>query len=108
MESDLPPTELRIHDAGWHKHADGTERLHHVSREPKETTEERASILDAHNLHIFQDGGDGGDWVVWLNTEVSDFDGLVIGIGKTRDEAVAQAVAVVECIERTLQGGPHV
>lgn len=83
-----------------------TERRHHVSREPLDGTEERIDVDDALRLHIFQDdvvGGEGGEWVVWLNTEVSDFDGLVLAIGTSRDDARAQAVAVAEAIESALQ-----
>lgn len=53
-------------------------------------------------IHVFKDDW-SGNWVVWLNTGVSDCDGLVIGCGATRDEAVGSAVGVAEWVERTLQ-----
>lgn len=61
--------------------------------------EERATVR-GYGLHICQRDG---DWTVWLNTEVADFDGLVLGVGATRDLAVSNAVASVEAIERVLQ-----
>jgi hypothetical protein len=51
-------------------------------------------------LHIFQMDG---EWEVWLNTEVSDFDGICVGSAVTRDEAVAAAVEVFEAALDRLQ-----
>src|SRR4051794_396920 len=51
-------------------------------------------------LHVYQD--DEG-WWVWLNTEVSEFDGLCVGAGTTRDGAVAAAVQVFEAAIAELQ-----
>lgn len=88
---------------------DGTvevqDRRHGWAREDevRSATEEHLDLDGgAHRLHVFQDIDDV--WVVWLNTEASDFDGLILGMGGTRDEAVAQAVAVMESAERLLQG----
>lgn len=36
------------------------------------------------------------DYEVWLNTEVADFDGLCVGVGKTRSEAMTKAAATLE------------
>lgn len=89
---------------GWFRKGD-EERRHHVSREPEPESEEFHEIGVGYQLHIFKAEEDG-EWVVWLNTEASDFDGLVIGKGKTRQEAVAEAMKVVEAMEAVLQGPP--
>lgn len=61
-------------------------------------------------LHVFgfdvAHGRERTEWAVWLNTGVADFDGLCIGIGPTRDAAVADAVKVLEWAEGVLQGPP--
>ena len=49
--------------------------------------------LDGRSLHVAQRDG---FYEVWLNTEVSDFDGMHIGEGSTRDIAVADAVKTLE------------
>jgi hypothetical protein len=49
---------------------------------------------------------DENDYELWLNTEVQDFDGLCIGIGATRDAAVADAVNVFEAAIDALQQPP--
>ena len=54
-------------------------------------------------IHVYQEGG---EWCVWLNTEASNFDGLCIGIGATRDLAVTQAVQALEAIVDFLQEPP--
>lgn len=96
----LPPV------LGYHRRGD-TERRHHPARRDDidAATEERA-IIGAHALHIFRDAGHdpGDEYVVWLNTEMSDFDGLILGLGATRDAAVAQAVATLEALTDRLQG----
>jgi hypothetical protein len=56
-------------------------------------------------LHIYQ-AKEGGDFVVWLNTGTADHDGLCIGSGPTRHEAIRDAVAVLEWAEGILQGPP--
>jgi hypothetical protein len=56
-------------------------------------------------LHLYEDDHTG-EWSVWLNTGIADHDGLCIGHGKTRDEAIADAVGVVEWAETELQGPP--
>lgn len=55
-------------------------------------------------LHIFEER-DGG-FRVWINTGVADFDGICIGTGLTYDQAIADAVEVVEWMESMLQGPP--
>lgn len=50
--------------------------------------------LDGNRIHISSD--DPNDFQVWLNTDVGDFDGLCIGCGPTRANAVAQAIGVLE------------
>jgi hypothetical protein len=57
-------------------------------------------LVAGHLLHVYRDE-DG--WAVWLNTEASDFDGLCIGLGTTRNTAVAEAVAALEAVLETLQ-----
>ncbi len=47
-----------------------------------------------------------GEFAVWLDTEVADHDGLCIGLGATRDEAVAQAVKDLEARLAELQMPP--
>lgn len=73
----------------------------------KEPNEERYQHPDhgQPELHVYQDAH-SGEWSVWLNTGISDNDGLCIGHGSTRDEAVADAVNVVEWAEGELQGPP--
>jgi hypothetical protein len=60
---------------------------------------------ESPELHIYQDKHDS-EFVVWLNTGTADHDGLCIGSGPSRQEAVASAVAVLEWAERVLQGPP--
>jgi len=50
--------------------------------------------LDSNRIHIVSEVKD--DFEVWLNTEVGDFDGLCISCGKSREEAVADAIGVFE------------
>jgi hypothetical protein len=54
-------------------------------------------------LHVYKER-DGDGWAVWLNTEVSDFDGLCLALGSTRDAAVADAVKGLEAVLEKLQG----
>lgn len=58
-------------------------------------------------LHIVQ-RQEEEDFEVWLNTGIGDDDGLLIGIGRTRQEAVTSAHAVIEWLEGVLQGPPPV
>jgi hypothetical protein len=44
-------------------------------------------------LHIFEDAG---EWEVWLNTGVSDFDGLCIAAEADRAKALGEAQRVLE------------
>lgn len=59
-------------------------------------------LVEGHLVHVFEEGG---EFSVWLNTEDMAFTGLCIGVGKTREEAVAQAVAVCEAVGAYLQTG---
>lgn len=53
--------------------------------------------VDAYALHLFFDGK---DWAVWLDTEVSEHDGLCIGVGKTIASATAAAKSTLELCAR--------
>lgn len=66
--------------------------------------------LPAHLLHVsnVDTFGHKGQWTVWLNTEVSTFDGLCIGIGDTRQEAVQQATTTLERALTILQENPSI
>ena len=50
--------------------------------------------LDGNQIHVSAESEN--DWQVWLNTDVTDFDGLCIGCGESRQEAVADAIAVLD------------
>src|ERR1041385_4304153 len=56
--------------------------------------------LDGRVLHVAERDG---FFEVWLNTEVSDFDGIHVGEGETRDAAVADAVKTLEAAVAALQ-----
>lgn len=64
-----------------------------------------AVSVDGHLVHVFEEDG---HWCVWLNTEDMEFTGLCIGVGSTRDLALAQAVGVCEAVAAHLQGPPQV
>lgn len=49
----------------------------------------------------------GGDWTVWLNTDIDDYDGICLGIGVDRNAAVADAVKVLEAAVEALQAPPR-
>lgn len=57
---------------------------------------------------------EGGEWCVWCGLDEvgadpsNDLYGFVIGAGRTRDEAVAQAVAELEAATEELQAPPGV
>jgi hypothetical protein len=53
------------------------------------STEKQRISIPGYDLLIVDDGTDG--WQVWLDTEVADFDGLVIGRGRSRVAAVMDA-----------------
>lgn len=63
-----------------------------------------AVLVDGHLVHVCEYRP--GQWQVWLNTEALEFDGLCIGVGTTRDAAVAQAVAALEAVVEHLQQPP--
>lgn len=46
-------------------------------------------VARRHLLHVFEEYG---QWKVWLNTEDMEFTGLCVGVGATREAAVAQAM----------------
>lgn len=78
-----------------------------VPPKQKELNEERYEHPDKGQpeLHVYEDNHTG-EWCVWLNTGIADHDGLCIGHGSTRQEAIADAVNVVEWAEGELQGPP--
>lgn len=79
----------------------GSEARDAMARQQEKLAENFPAIeIEGHLLHVFQEG-DG--WCVWLNTECMEFDGLCIGVGETRDLAIAMAVAVCEAVEAELQ-----
>lgn len=47
-----------------------------------------------------------GEWEIWLNNEDHDFTGLCLAVGDTRDEALAQAVLILESAVERLQAPP--
>lgn len=49
--------------------------------------------LDGNRLHIASSSPD--DFEVWLNTDDGDYDGLCIGCGQSRQEAITSAVEVL-------------
>lgn len=59
----------------------------------------RTAIGEAHVLDLVEDESFSKPHAVWLNTEVSDFDGLVLALGDTRAAAVGDAI---DLLERTL------
>jgi len=61
-----------------------------MPRVPK-IIEEHLTIEPGYELHIFSNGG---DWEVWLNTEITDYDGLCVGTGRTREDAQRDAAQV--------------
>jgi hypothetical protein len=52
------------------------------------------------SLHVCQYDG---EWQVWLNTCDADFTGLCVSVGRTRDIAIAEAVATLEAAVDVLQ-----
>lgn len=61
-------------------------------------------FVAGHRLHLYRDRA---WWCVWLNTEVGDFDGICIAMKHTRQEALAQAVRVLEAAVEQLQRPPE-
>jgi hypothetical protein len=60
--------------------------------------------IGGHRLHVYLDAP--GEWAVWLNTEIENFDGLCIGLGDTRDNAIAAAVTTLADAIVALQQHP--
>lgn len=55
-----------------------------------------AEQLDIEGYKMVIHGNEGEPlWEVWLNTDESDFDGLCIGSGTTRELAVEYAIATL-------------
>lgn len=77
-----------------------------IDREPRPPNEEHHPIGQTGQpaLHIFGDEDDG--YEVWINTGVCDFDGICVGCGATRQEAIADAVLALERGVELLQGPP--
>ncbi len=54
--------------------------------------------------------GEDGDVAVWLDTEIAEADGLVIGLGATRRDALASARAELQArlvdVEQRLRDDP--
>ncbi len=59
-------------------------------------------FIPGHRMHVFFMNG---DWVVWLNTEFGDFDGLCLSVGKDKQEALTEAIKVLEAAHDFLQSG---
>ena len=57
-------------------------------------------LESGYALSVVRESEDG-DWEVWINPDWRD--GLCLGVGKTRDAAVAQAVATLEEAATRLQ-----
>ncbi len=71
------------------------------SREVEKVKKASQLVGDGHvSIHIFEVDG---EWQVWLNNQSEDFTGLCVCVGSTRDEAVAQAVAIFESVTDHLQ-----
>jgi hypothetical protein len=59
------------------------------------------------SLHVFEMPAGGGSWDVWLNTADATFTGVCVAVGMGRDEAVANAVQVLEEALAKLQEPTH-
>lgn len=55
--------------------------------------DERYAEINGRELHVI---GSTDDVEVWLNTEVADFDGICIGGGESRKQAIADAITTLE------------
>lgn len=55
----------------------------------------RIRLPSSHVVHIRQEIG-GPDFQVWLNTEAMDFDGLCVGSGWSREQAIDDALETFE------------
>jgi len=56
--------------------------------------------LDGRVLHVAERDG---FYEVWLNTDVTDFDGIHVGEGESRDRAITDAVKTLEAAIAALQ-----
>jgi hypothetical protein len=61
-------------------------------------------VAGSNLLHICEMGG---EWEIWLNTEDADFTGLCVAVGSTRQDAVTEAVRVLEAAVEELQKPPR-
>jgi len=67
--------------------------------------DERIPIADGANvIHLHGPNSREDSFTIWLNTDVADFDGLCIGTGESRAEAVEDAIQVLEDGVRALRG----
>jgi len=69
-----------------------------ATRGPRDSDER--ILLDGRVLHIAERDG---FYEVWLNTTVSDFDGIHIGEGESRDVAVVNAITTLETAAAALR-----
>lgn len=67
--------------------------------------------LGGFRLHVYRDAGEevaGTEkWVVWLNTEIADHDGICLAVEHSRDKAVGEAVRALELAAEQLNGPPR-
>jgi hypothetical protein len=52
-------------------------------------------LVEGHLVHVCEMRG---EWEVWINCEDANFTGVCIGVAPTREEAVAEALKVVDAL----------
>lgn len=62
--------------------------------------DERIDFGD-NEIHVVSESAN--DFEVWLNTPIADFDGLCIGCGETREQAVKDAAIALEQASKALR-----
>lgn len=72
-----------------------------MDRADRATVKYPTCELEGASLHIAKVGS---DWEVWLNCEDSTFTGLCVSAGKSRQDAVTDAVRILEEALDVLQG----
>lgn len=72
-----------------------------MDRADRATAKYPTRELEGASLHIAKVGS---DWEVWLNCEDSTFTGLCVSAGKSRQDAVTDAVRILEEALDVLQG----
>jgi hypothetical protein len=87
---------------GWESDAPEDENARASRKYPSIAVDDAAP--DGAWLHVFAEDESEDDWSVWLNAGDTDFSGMCIGTGATRDEAVADAVNGLEEAVARLQG----